>query len=111
MTEKTCKMGERNPGKSIEKTNLVVGKSDLPVRDILALQRTKLANERTFLAYFRTAVVFLSSGFAIFQIESLNQIKDLGFILMIIGPLVLILGFIRFFITRKTILKHYKKIE
>ncbi len=104
-------MGERNPEKSVEKTNLFVGKSDLSVRDVLALQRTKHANERTFLAYFRTAVVFLSSGFAIFQIESLNQIKDLGFILMIIGPLVLILGFIRFFITRKTILKHYKKIE
>jgi len=83
-------MGERNPEKSVEKTNLFVGKSDLSVRDVLALQRTKLANERTFLAYFRTAVVFLSSGFAIFQIESLNQIKDLGFILMIIGPLVLI---------------------
>ena len=104
-------MGKINPRESAEKTNLVVGKPNLPVRDALALQRTKLANERTFLAYFRTSVVFLSSGFAIFQIKSLNQIKELGLILMIIGPLVLILGFIRFFITRKTILKHYEKID
>ena len=76
-------------------------KSNLPVNDRLALERTKLANERTFLAYFRTAAVFLSSGFAIFQIDSLNQIKELGLVLMIIGPLVLIFGFIRFIITRK----------
>ena len=86
-------------------------KSNLPVTERLALERTKLAIERTFLAYFRTAVVFLSSGFAIFQIESLNQIKELGLILMIIGPLVLIVGFIRFIIIRKKILRHYKKIE
>ena len=86
-------------------------KSNPPVRDILALQRTKLANERTFLAYFRTAVVFLSSGFAIFQIKSLSQIKELRLILMIIGPLVLIFGFIRFIIIRKKILKYHKQID
>ncbi|MEM1407805.1 MAG: DUF202 domain-containing protein, partial [Bacteroidota bacterium] len=28
--------------------------------DILAIERTKLANERTFLAYFRTCIVFTS---------------------------------------------------
>ena len=71
-------------------------KSNLPVNESLALERTKLAIERTFLAYFRTAVVFLSSGFAIFQIESLSQIKELGLVLMIIGPIVLIVGFVRF---------------
>ena len=81
-------------------------KSNLPVNDRLALERTKLANERTFLAYFRTAAVFLSSGFAIFQIDSLNQIKELGLVLMIIGPLVLIFGFIRFVITRKKLISY-----
>jgi putative membrane protein len=83
-------------------------KSNLPVNESLALERTKLAIERTFLAYFRTAVVFLSSGFAIFQIESLSQIKELGLVLMIIGPIVLIVGFVRFIVIRKKILKNCK---
>ena len=83
-------------------------KPSLPVNESLALERTKLAIERTFLAYFRIAVVFLSSGFAIYQIESLSQIKELGLVLMIIGPIVLIVGFARFIVIRKKILKNYK---
>ncbi len=83
-------------------------KSNLPVNESLALERTKLAIERTVRAYFRTAVVFLSSGFAIFQIESLSQIKELGLVLMIIGPIVLIVGFVRFIVIRRRILKRYK---
>ena len=83
-------------------------KSNLTVNESLALERTKLAIERTFLAYFRTVVVFLSSGFAIFQIESLSKIKELGLVLMIIGPIVLIVGSVRFIVIRKKILRHYK---
>ena len=56
-----------------------MAKSDLALTDILALDRTKLANERTFLTYFRTFIVFLSSGFAIIKLEILQEIKWMGY--------------------------------
>ena len=66
---------------------------NLPYKDMLALYRTKLANERTFLAYFRTAVVFLSSGFAVLKLDSLHQILEVGIGLIVLGPFLLIIGF------------------
>lgn len=75
--------------------------NNLPIKDNLALERTKLANERTFLAYFRSSVVFLSSGVAIFRIEALNNLKEVGIGLIILGPLLLTVGFVRFLMVKK----------
>ncbi len=71
--------------------------TELSFPDILALDRTNLANERTFLAYFRTFIVFLSSGLAILKLEILEDIKFLGYFLLMIAPLLLIVGIARFF--------------
>lgn len=80
--------------------------NNLPYKDRLALDRTKLANERTFLAYFRTAVVFLSSGFAVLKLDSLNQIIEVGIGLMVLGPVLLIFGGIRFLIVKNRMKKY-----
>lgn len=69
---------------------------ELDVRDKLALDRTKLANERTFLAYFRTSVVFLSSGFAILKLDLLSDLFEIGITLTALGPLIAIIGIVRF---------------
>ncbi|SNR71352.1 DUF202 domain-containing protein [Lutibacter flavus] len=81
------------------------------LRDFLALERTKLANERTFLAYFRTFIVFLSSGFAILKLEFLQELKALGYYFLIIAPILLCIGIVRFFYVRKRIRKYYKMDE
>ena len=78
------------------------------LRDSLALERTKLANERTFIAYFRTFIVFLSSGFAILKLEFLQELKVLGYYFLIIAPILLFIGIIRFFYVRKRIRKYYE---
>ncbi len=80
--------------------------NNLPYKDKLALDRTKLANERTFLAYFRTAVVFLSSGFAVLKLDSLNQIMEVGIGLMVLGPILLVMGGIRFLIVKNRMKKY-----
>ena len=41
---------------------------ELILRDHLALERTKLANERTLFAYIRMALYLLTVGIGIFQI-------------------------------------------
>ncbi len=76
---------------------------ELSTSDRLAIERTKLANERTFLAYFRSAIVFASSGFAIIQLEVLQKVMWIGYALIIIGPILLCIGLLRFLSIRKRI--------
>ncbi len=83
----------------------------LSLSDQLALSRTQLANERTFLAYFRSFIVMLSSGFAIIKIEELSSIYDLGVLLTIIAPFLLIIGLVRYFYTKSKINRLEKKYQ
>ena len=85
---------------------LIMGYRNLQ-ETVVALERTKLANERTFLAYFRTFIVFLSSGFAILKLEFLQEIKDLGYVFILIAPILLIIGISRFFYVKRHIRKYY----
>lgn len=76
--------------------------------DKLAIERTRLANERTFLAYFRSAIVFLSSGFAIVKLEMLEEVKWVGYALIIIGPILLFIGIYRLLYVKRRIKNYYK---
>lgn len=78
------------------------------ITDLLAMERTKLANERTFLAYFRTFIAFLSAGFAILKIDFLKEISLLGWGFLIIAPILLVVGFARYFVVRKRLNKYYQ---
>ena len=79
----------------------------LGLTDILALDRTRLANERTFLAYFRTFIVFLSSGLAIVKLDVLIDIRWLGYVFTVLGPIMLIIGTIRFFYVKRHLKSMY----
>ena len=80
---------------------------NLILRDLLAIDRTRLSNERTFLSYFRSFIVIFSSGVAIMKIDLLSEIQGLGYAFMIIGPVLFIIGIARFFYVRKHIRKLY----
>jgi putative membrane protein len=88
-----------------------VTKTKIILTDFLALERTSLANERTFLAYFRTFIVFLSSGLAILKLDILNDLKVIGYYLVIIAPILLLIGVIRYFYVKRRIKKYYKLDE
>ena len=77
--------------------------------DLLALDRTRLANERTFLAYFRTFIVFLGTGFAILRMEALNEIQDVGWILVFVAPVLCFIGWGRYIYTKRRLRKYYLK--
>ncbi len=81
---------------------------DLITRDFLAIIRTKLANERTFLAYFRSAIIFLASGYSFYKIEVLHDMKYFGLVFIAISPVILITGVIRSITTHRKIKKYYK---
>ncbi len=80
----------------------------LKLTDWLALERTQLANERTFLAYFRTFVVFLSSGFAILKVEVLQEVRELGWALLVLAPCLLLVGIYRFLHVKRKLKKFYR---
>jgi putative membrane protein len=82
--------------------------SKLILRDWLALERTKLANERTFLAYFRSAMTFLVAGISLLKISYFADVREIGFIFLVASPVILIIGIIRLFSVKKWIKKHYQ---
>ena len=88
--------------KNIEKV-----REELITRDWLAIDRTRMANERTFLAYLRTFIVVLSSGVAILKVDALQNMSDLGIFLVVIAPIILIVGLLRFLYVRRHIRKYY----
>lgn len=73
--------------------------------NFMALVRTKLANERTFLAYFRTFAVLLSSGLAIIKIDVLQELMGLGYFFLIASLLIILIGIIRFFYVKRALQK------
>ena len=81
---------------------------ELILRDHLALERTKLANERTLFAYIRMALYLLTVGIGIFQVESISRLHRLAWVCIMAGIILFFLGFVRFAQMRKH-LKQYTK--
>ena len=86
-------------------------KIELSNTDTLALERTRLANERTFLAYFRSSIVFLSSGFAIIKIDALYEITDIGYFLLAVAPVLFLIGAVRFYYVKRKLRKYFYEEE
>jgi len=71
-------------------------KSELILRDELAIDRTLLANERTLLAYLRSGVALLLAGLTFIQFAPGQGLKLIGIICLPLGTAILFLGTIRF---------------
>jgi putative membrane protein len=77
---------------------------DKPIlRDFLALERTKMANERTFLSYIRTSLYFLLGGFAFINLEGFKNTIYLGYVAIGISILLISMGTVKFMVLRKRI--------
>lgn len=64
--------------------------------EILALERTKLANERTLLSYIRSSLYLLLGGLALLQLQDLNRIHWLGYIALFVCVVFLGIGIVRY---------------
>ena len=71
-------------------------RDDLILRDVLAIDRTILANERTILAYFRTMLALLAAGGSLIHFIQATWALALGWVLIVVGPLLFIVGVRRF---------------
>ena len=77
------------------------------LRDYLAIERTRLANERTLLSYIRSSLYLILGGIAFLQLDSFESIKYLGLLSLILSVVFLVIGIYRFLLLKKSLKKVY----
>lgn len=77
------------------------GKLEMILRDRLALTRTHLGNERTFLAYIRTFIGAYASGVGLIKLTNQAFFIATGYILIVIAPIILAVGIARLMQVRR----------
>ncbi len=75
--------------------------SDLILREKMALERTKMANYRTLLAFLHTSLYFPVAGISMHQALSISYGKYLQMAGIIIGSFILAAGLIFYFSAAK----------
>lgn len=65
------------------------------LRDNLAVDRTVLANERTFLAFIRTSLTLFIAGISLLKFFDFPAFNILGWIFILLSAVVIITGFIK----------------
>ena len=82
---------------------------DLILRENLAIQRTIMANQTTFLSFVRTSMYFLVAGLSVQNIVQLAHV-DWAFLLLYgISALLMLLGTLNYF-RQKKLIQEAKKI-
>ena len=76
---------------------------DLVLREHLAIERTRLANETTFLAFVRTGLYFIVAGSTLGQIMETFFWQVAGVPLVVIGGLIILAGAYRYRRVKKAI--------
>lgn len=91
------------------KTEVQINK-DLILRERLALQRTILANQTTFLAFIRTSLYFFIAGLSINSLLKMEGKTIIENTFFIISFLIILFGIINYFKHKKMILGNEKHI-
>lgn len=73
------------------------------LRDYLALERTRLANERTLFAYIRTSLYLLTAGLGIFEIESIQHLRMLAWVCVVVSAVLFVFGLYKYYQLRKNL--------
>jgi putative membrane protein len=94
----------------LEKCAVIIMNKELVLREYLAIERTKLVNESTLLAYIRTGLYFLVAGSTIGQLVQSMFWQITGVPLVIIGFSIMLLGLFRYMRLRKVIEESRKNI-
>ena len=83
---------------------------DLVLREYLAIERTRLANETALLAYIRTGLYFLVAGSTLGHLIESDFWIIAGTPLILVGFAIMMMGVVRYFMLRKSIETSKKNI-
>ncbi|MFT5847427.1 MAG: putative membrane protein [Psychroserpens sp.] len=81
------------------------------LRDYLAIERTRLANERTLLSYIRSSLYLLLGAIAFFQLKEFSNFRYLALTALIFSAIFFIIGVYRFLLLKKSLKKVYYSSE
>lgn len=84
-------------------------RDSLILRDFLDIDRTVLANERTYLAYIRTALAMLVLGISGVEFTHIVWIRVIGGSFVVFSIVTFVIGFVRYEKMKKQIKKSIKK--
>ncbi|GAA0761322.1 DUF202 domain-containing protein [Psychroflexus lacisalsi] len=79
-------------------TNDYTNEDRIILRDHLAMERTKLANERTLLSYLRSSLYLLLGGVGLVSIKDtiFEDVKVIGYVAVVFSIIFLAVGIIRY---------------
>ncbi|MFP4091012.1 MAG: DUF202 domain-containing protein [Cyclobacteriaceae bacterium] len=86
-----------------------MNKEEIILRDYLALERTRLANERTLFAYIRTSLYLFLGGFTLLQVDGLGNLGWIGTLSLVFSLIILLIGALRYQQLRKRLKSYYLK--
>lgn len=79
------------------------------LRDFLAIDRTRLANQRTLLSFLRTGLYLFVTALAVMKVGFLNELQFLGNVFIGLSVITTIVGIVNYFMMRRKIEKHYRE--
>lgn len=77
------------------------------LRDYLAIERTRLANERTLLSYIKSSLYLLLGGITFLQLKNYPDLEYLGIIALVFSAIFFIIGIYRFTLLKKSLKRLY----
>ncbi len=77
------------------------------LRDYLAIERTRLANERTLLSYIKSSLYLLLGGITVLQLKLYPDLEYLGITALVFSAIFLIIGIYRFTVLKKSLKRLY----
>lgn len=83
---------------------------DLILRERLALQRTVLATQSTFLEFLRSEMYFLIAGLSLKNVLKIENSSIIKIVLFLVSGSIFIIGIVNYFKHKKSILENKKHI-
>lgn len=81
------------------------------LRDYLAIERTRLANERTLLSYIKSSLYLLLGGITVLQLKNFPDLEYLGYTALGFSAIFIFIGIYRFTLLKKSLKKLYYMSE
>jgi putative membrane protein len=81
------------------------------LRDHLALERTRLANERTLMSYVRTSLYLILAAVGFLELEGLNSLRWIGYVLIPLSLFVVVAGIARFIYLKNHLKTYYSQYD
>lgn len=94
-----------------ESSGLKILTREAVLNDELAIERTKMANDRTLLSFIRTCLYFSIAGFSFNEFISGKSGNYLGISLFIVAGIILAIGLIRYLQVGKKIRKSILRLN